>query len=77
MKSLLMALLAICFVCTPALAARGSPWHQRAPSHSLAAEYGWGCDRRIRICYVGPIWARSGRGYFRCFAPGVGWQRCP
>ena len=76
MKSLLIAFLAICFFCTPALAAR-NPWHQRAPSHSLAAEYGWGCDRRIGMCYVGPIWARSGRGYFRCFAPNVGWVRCP
>jgi hypothetical protein len=76
MKSLLMVFLAICFVYTPALAAR-DPWHQGAPSHSLAAKYGWGCDGRIRVCYVGPIWARSGKGYFRCFAPGVGWQRCP
>ena len=76
MKSLLIAFLAMYFVCTPAFAAR-NPWHQRAPTHSLAAKYGWGCDRRIGMCYVGPIWTRSGTGYFRCFAPGVGWQRCP
>ena len=81
MKSLLMAFLAIALIYSPALAGESRPQHRAQPSevsNQLTRPFGWGCDSRIRLCYVGPIWERSGsKGYFRCFTPGDGWRPCP
>jgi hypothetical protein len=40
------------------------------------ARSGWGWDSRSGW-YAGPIFGRSGHGYFRCYDPGFGWHRCP
>ena len=78
MKSFLMAFLAIALLYSPAWAAREPRAQQGAQPGEVYRPYGWGCDSRIRLCYVGPIWGRSGyKGYFRCFTPGDGWRPCP
>ena len=80
MKSLLIAFLAIALIYSPA-STDESPGRNTmlscGVSNQLTRAYGWGCDNRIRLCYVGPIWGRSGKGYFRCFTPGDGWRPCP
>jgi hypothetical protein len=41
-----------------------------------APQVGWGWDSRSGW-YAGPIFGRSGHGYFRCYDPGFGWHPCP
>ena len=78
MKSFLIAFLAIALMYSSAWAAREPRAQYRAQPGEVSRAYGWGCDSRIRLCYVGPIWGRSGyKGYFRCFIPGDGWRPCP
>jgi len=38
--------------------------------------YGWGWDPTSVGYYVGPIWGRHRKGYFRCFDPIYGWHSC-
>src|ERR1051325_43245 len=38
--------------------------------------HGWGWDPTSVGYYVGPIWGRHGKGYFRCFDPVYGWHSC-
>ena len=61
MKSFLIAFLTIALMYSSALAARESREQHRAqPGEVSTRAYGWGCDSRIGLCYVGPIWGRSG-----------------
>jgi hypothetical protein len=44
--------------------------------YKQVSRYGWGWDSAIGF-YVGPIYGRHGKAFFRCFAPGYRWYPCP
>jgi hypothetical protein len=75
--------LAAVLTCGSLTGALANGKHHRHTSHHLPSwhaerdfGHGWGWDPTSVGYYVGPIWGRHGKGYFRCFDPVYGWHSC-
>jgi len=70
-------------ICGSLTGALANGKNHRHISHDLPSSHaerdfghGWGWDPTSVGYYVGPIWGRHGKGYFRCFDPVYGWHSC-